>query len=140
MIIVAVTDRDARPSGRSRQEVAQEYALTIRHALTTFIEQTSVRTLLINGAFALLDTVILIAFLVVFHTLFPKLYEKLRSWRGAYIPPIKVQRVEVLPADQIATPPMRGVCSSPRTSVQMNRILIGLLRAMTQQPHANLQC
>lgn len=103
VIIVAVTDGDARPSGRSRQEVAQEYALTIRHALTTFIEQTSVRTLLINGAFALLDTVILIAFLVVFHTLFPKLYEKLRSWRGAYIPPIKIQRVEVLSADQIAT-------------------------------------
>lgn len=102
VIIVAVTDGDAHPSGRSRQEVAEEYALTIRHALTTFIEQTSVRTLVINGAFALLNTVILIAFLVAFHTLFPKLYEKLLAWRGTYIPPIKIQRVEVLSADQIA--------------------------------------
>lgn len=103
VIIVAVTDGDAHPSGRSRQEVAQAYALTIRHALTTFIEQTSVRTLLINGAFALLNTVILIAFLIAFHTLFPKLYEKLLAWRGAYIPPIKIQRAEVLSPNQIAT-------------------------------------
>ncbi|MDP3598054.1 MAG: mechanosensitive ion channel, partial [Nitrospirota bacterium] len=102
MIIVAVTDGDARPSGRPRQEVAREYASLIRAALTTSLEQTSLRTLLINVAFALLDIVIFIAFLVAFQRLFPRLYEKLHSWRGTYIPPIKIQRVEVLSADQIA--------------------------------------
>lgn len=100
--IVAVTDGDARPSGRPRQELAREYAGLIRQTLTTSFEQTSLRTLLINGGFALLDTVIFIAFLVAFHKLFPKLYEQLYSWRGTYIPPIKIQRVEVLSADQIA--------------------------------------
>ena len=103
MIIIAVTDGDARPSGRSRQEVAHEYAGLIRDALTASLEQTSLRTLLINGSFALLDTVIFIALLIAFHKLFPRLYEKLQSWRGTYIPPIKIQRVEVLSADQIAT-------------------------------------
>jgi small-conductance mechanosensitive channel len=103
MIILAVTDGDARPSGRSRQEVAREYAALIRDALTASLEQTSLRTLLINGSFALLDTVIFIALLIAFHKLFPRLYEKLHSWRGTYIPPIKIQRVEVLSADQIAT-------------------------------------
>ena len=103
MVIIAVTDGDARPIGRSRQEVAQEYALTIRHALTTSLEQTSGRAMLINGAYALLDTLILIVFLVAFYKLFPKLYEKLLAWRGTYIPPIKIQQVEVLSADQIAS-------------------------------------
>lgn len=103
MVIIAVTDGDARPIGRSRQEVAQEYALTIRHALTTSLEQTGGRAMLINGAYALLDTVILIAFLVAFYKLFPKLYEKLQAWRGTYIPPVKIQQVEVLSADQIAS-------------------------------------
>mgnify|MGYP001470829763 CR=1 FL=1 len=103
MIILAVTDGDARPSGRSRQEVAREYATLIRDALTASLEQTSLRTLLINGSFALLDTVIFIALLIAFHKLFPRLYEKLHSRRGTYIPPIKIQRVEVLSADQIAS-------------------------------------
>ena len=61
------------------------------------------RSLLIDIGFALLDTVIFIAFLVAFYKLFPKLYEKIRSWRGTYVPPIKIQRVEVLSADQIAS-------------------------------------
>lgn len=103
MVIIAVTDGDARAIGRSRQEVAQEYALTIRHALLTSLEQNGARGMLINGAYALLDTVILIAFLVVFYKFFPKLYEKILAWRGTYIPPIKIQRVEVLSADQIAS-------------------------------------
>lgn len=101
IILLAVTEGDARPLGRSRQEVAQEYALIIRHALTVSLEKNSMDTMLLNGAYALLDTVILIVFLVAFYKLFPKLYEKLRSWRGTYIPPIKIQRVEVVSADQI---------------------------------------
>ena len=102
VVIIAVTDGDARPIGRSRQEIAQEYARTIRHALTTSLEQTSARAMLIDGAFALLDIVIFIAFLAAFHKLFPKLYQKLVVWRGTYISAIKIQRVEVLSADQIA--------------------------------------
>jgi small-conductance mechanosensitive channel len=103
VVIVEVTEGDARPLGRSRQEVAQEYALTIRHALTTSLEQKSAETMLLNGAYALLDTVILIVCLVAFYKFFPKLYEKLQSWRGTYIPPIKIQRVEVVSAGQIAS-------------------------------------
>ncbi len=102
VVIIAVTDEDARPIGRSRQEVAQEYARTIRHALTTSLEQTTVQSILIDGAYALLITVIYIAFLIAFHKLFPKLYEKILAWRETYIPPIKIQRVELLSANQIA--------------------------------------
>lgn len=103
MIIIAITDGDARAVGRSRQEVAEEYARTIRQAVTTSLEQNTPRAMLINGAYALLDTVIFVAFLIAFYKLFPKLYEKIQAGRGTYIPPIKIQRVEVLSADQIAS-------------------------------------
>ncbi|MGH9424999.1 MAG: hypothetical protein ACRD2L_01640, partial [Terriglobia bacterium] len=86
IVIAVVTDGDAGPVGRSRQEVAQEYARTIRHAVATEREKSSGQEMLINGAYALLDTIILIAFLIAFYKLFPKLYEKIRSWRGTYIP------------------------------------------------------
>jgi len=103
MVIIAVTDGDARGIGRSRQEVAEEYARTIRQAVTTSLEQNTPRAMLINGAYALLDTVIFVAFLIAFYKLFPKLYEKIQAGRGTYIPPIRIQRVEVLSADQIAS-------------------------------------
>ncbi|MDZ4733480.1 MAG: mechanosensitive ion channel [Nitrospirota bacterium] len=102
LVIISVTDEDASPIGRSRQEVAQAYARTIRHALTTSLEQTTVRSILIDGAYALLITVIYIAFLIAFLKLFPRLYEKILALRGTYIPPIKIQRVELLSANQIA--------------------------------------
>jgi len=102
-ILMSVTDGDAQPLGLTRQEVAQDYANKIQVAVTKYREQVSVRSLLIDTGFALLDTVIFIAFLVAFYKLFPKLYEKILAWRGNYILPIKIQRVEVLSADQIAS-------------------------------------
>jgi len=102
-IIMSVTDGDAQPLGLTRQEVAKDYANKIQVAVTKYREQVSVRSLLIDSGFALLDTVIFIAFLVAFYKLFPKLYEKILAWRGTYVLPIKIQRVEVLSADQIAS-------------------------------------
>ncbi|MGH7146717.1 MAG: mechanosensitive ion channel family protein [Nitrospiraceae bacterium] len=103
VVIAVVTDGDASRIGRPRQEIAEEYVRTIRRTLTTWLEQNTAQAMLINGAYALLDTVIFIAFLIAFYKLFPKLYKKILSWRGTYIPPIKIQRVEVLSADQLAT-------------------------------------
>jgi small-conductance mechanosensitive channel len=102
-IIMSVTDGDAQPLGLTRQEVAKDYANKIQVAVTKYREQVSGRSLLIDSGFALLDTVIFIAFLVAFYKLFPKLYEKILAWRGTYVLPIKIQRVEVLSADQIAS-------------------------------------
>jgi len=101
--LMGLTDDDASPTGRPRQELAQEYLRTIQQAVAKEQERNSLQTMLINGGYALLDTVIFIAFLIAFYKLFPKLYEKILSWRGTYIPPIKIQRVEVLSADQLAT-------------------------------------
>lgn len=101
--LMGLTDDDASPTGRPRQELAPEYLRTIQQAVAKEQERNSLQTMLINGGYALLDTVIFIAFLLAFYKFFPKLYEKILSWRGTYIPPIKIQRVEVLSADQLAT-------------------------------------
>lgn len=102
-IIMAVTDGDAKPLDLTRQAIAKDYAKKIQAAVTKSREQVSVRALIIDTGLVLLDTAIFIAFLVAFYKLFPKLYEKLRGWRGTYIPPIKIQRVELLSADQIVS-------------------------------------
>ncbi len=102
-VLAVVTDGDASPTGQSRQELAQAFSRTIRLALAADMEKNGAQAMLINAAYALLDTIIFIVFLIAFYKLFPKLYEKILSWRGTYIPPVKIQKVEVLSADQLAT-------------------------------------
>lgn len=102
-VIMTVTDRDAQPTGKSRQDTAEDYAKKIQEALTKSREQVSPRALLIDSLFALLDTAVLIGLLIVFQKTFPKFYAKIDAWRGTVIRPIRIQRVELLSADQIAT-------------------------------------
>jgi len=102
-IIMAVTDGDAKPLALTRQAIAKDYAKKIQVAVTKSREQVSAQALIIDTALVLLDTIIFVAFLVAFYKLFPKLYEKLRGWQGTYLPPIKIQRVELLSADQIVS-------------------------------------
>ncbi len=101
-VVMTVTDRDAQPTGKSRQDLAKEYARKIQSAVTRTREETSLRAWLVDGSFFLVDTAILIGLLIAFHKVFPKLYAKIDSWRGTFIRPIKIQRVELLSADQIA--------------------------------------
>ncbi len=101
-ILVAVTDADAQPLGKTRQVLAKEYAFKIRNALSKQREETSVQSLLIDSLFALLDTLVLVALLIGFRKGFPKVYAKIDAGRGTYIRSIKVQRVEIFSARQIA--------------------------------------
>jgi small-conductance mechanosensitive channel len=102
LVVMAVTDRDAQPLGKPRYEVAKDYAGKIHAVLARSHQQVSSRTLMIDGALALLDTVVLLGILLLFRTMFPKLYAKIESWRGTVIHSIKIQRVELLSADQLA--------------------------------------
>lgn len=101
-VVMTVTERDAQPTGKSRQELAQDYAQKIQAALTRSREQVTLRSLIIDAGLALLDTAILIVLLVLSNKAFPKIYARIDAWRGTVIRPIKVQRVELLSADQIA--------------------------------------
>ena len=67
MVVMTVTDRDAQPTGKTRQVVATDYAAKIQAALAKSREQLSARSLIIDTALALLDTVIFVAILIFFH-------------------------------------------------------------------------
>lgn len=101
IVVMTVTDRDAQPTGKSRSETAKAYAQRIHAALAKSREQVTVRTLLIDAGLVLLDTAILVGLLILFHRTFPRIYTKIDGWRGTVIRSIKIQRVELLSADQI---------------------------------------
>lgn len=102
MVVMTVTDRDAQPTGKSRQELAKEYATVAQGALAQSREQVTGQALIVNVAWAAADTIVFILFLVLLHKMFPKAYAKIETWRGTFIHSIKIQNVELLSAEQIA--------------------------------------
>jgi small-conductance mechanosensitive channel len=100
-IIMAVTDRDAHAAGRSRQELAQEYAGVIRTAAEELQKEHSVKTRALGLLWTVLTTVILMLAFMLLKTVFPKLYRKLDSWRGTRIRSLRIQKLELLTAGRI---------------------------------------
>ncbi|HMS83803.1 MAG TPA: mechanosensitive ion channel family protein [Nitrospira sp.] len=102
MVVMAVTDRDAAPTGKTRRELAQGYAQKVQSSLVTGHEKFTLRSLIVNIGLAILDTSILVILLLLFSKIFPKIYDKIEAWQGTVVRAIKIQRVELLSSDQIA--------------------------------------
>ena len=102
VIVMSVTDEDASAAGEPRQQLAQDYAKKIAGALAAYRHAYSVKSLVLGGVYAIVCTVVLLAVLRLIGLFFPKIYRKLRSWRGTVIPSLRIQKFEILPSDRIA--------------------------------------
>ncbi|MBA5861377.1 MAG: mechanosensitive ion channel [Nitrospira sp. CR1.1] len=98
LALLTVTEEDARPLGRNRQELAQEYTGKLRNALRRAQDELSTEMLLTDVALAVAATAVFVAILLVLHKLFPKLYRRIEQWQDTHIKAIKIQRVEVFSA------------------------------------------
>ena len=111
LVVMSVTNLDAKLAGTSRQELGKEYAGRIRSALSALrhriqSQEPYPRWRLRRYRYRRLD-----AEFPLFGFAFPKLYKKLHSWRGTLIPSLRIQKFELLPADRIANFAI-GVASS----------------------------
>jgi len=102
LIVMSVTDEDAKLAGKSRQELAGDYAQRIRSALGALRHEYSLKSLILGGVYAVISTAILILIFRLLGFFFSRLNRKLNSWRGTLIPSLRIQRFELLPADRIA--------------------------------------
>jgi small-conductance mechanosensitive channel len=100
-IIMTITDRDAKVSGRPRLTLAQDYAEKIRNAIKEKQARFSFRSILFGILFTIISTAVLIAILILFKWVFPKIYEIVRSWKGTRVRSIVIQAFEALSADRI---------------------------------------
>jgi small-conductance mechanosensitive channel len=101
MVLLTVTDGDAKPYARQRQDLAREYAGKLRTVLHKVRKELSLETLLMEGALAIAATAVLVAILMTFHKVFPKIHRRIQLWEGTYIKAVKIQRVEVLSAQTL---------------------------------------
>lgn len=101
LVIMTVTERDARAAGKPRAELAQEYAEKIRATALALHEEQSTRSLLLGALFAALATAALALALWLLAIGVRRAAAVLESWRGTRIRGIRLQRVELVSADRL---------------------------------------
>jgi small-conductance mechanosensitive channel len=101
LMIISVTDRDARMAGRPRQELASDYAQRIRSALAEQRKTYSLRSILVGAGLFLLATAVLVTAIWLLRVLFTRFSGKVASWEGTRIQPLKIQKLEILSANRI---------------------------------------
>ncbi len=101
LLIATVTEADAQAVGRPRQELAAQYAAAIRRGLErdSFLE--ILREALTGLLFTLIATGVLAAAFWLLGRIFPAAYARLEAWRGTRIPSVRIQRLELLSANQV---------------------------------------
>jgi small-conductance mechanosensitive channel len=127
--VMSVTGLDAAPTGRTRQQLAADYARNLREALEREAKGRSVRGVLVAVLLTLLATALLGLVLRVSRSAFPRIYARLRGWQGTRIRTLRVQGMELLSAER-ATEALVGVARSLRfllvviaLSVYVNAVL-----------------
>jgi small-conductance mechanosensitive channel len=100
--LLVVTEEDARAAGKPRPELAAEYARSMNAALEGARESRGIRRMIFDTAMALGLAALLFGLLRVQGILFRRLRAKLYLWRGTRIRSLRIQSVELLPAQKIA--------------------------------------
>jgi small-conductance mechanosensitive channel len=103
LIVMSVTEHDARAAGMSRHDLALDYASRMASALKVTREERSPRRLAINVLYAAGCTIVLFALLWLSAAFFPRLYRKIESWSGKIVPRLRIQQFEILAADRAAS-------------------------------------
>lgn len=101
LIVMSVTDQDAKSANQSRQGLAEEYAQRIRLALMSLRREYSVKSILVGALYTAIATLVLFLIFRILGRLFSTLYKNLDGWRGTHIHSLKIQNFELLPADRI---------------------------------------
>ncbi|MEW6586142.1 MAG: mechanosensitive ion channel family protein [Nitrospirota bacterium] len=100
-IIMIVIDSDARPEGRDRQDLAQEYAEKIRSAVEKYRAAYSRESILYGGLYTVIATVAFVAILVLLIRLFRGFNNLFDTKYKARIRSIHIKSVELVHADRV---------------------------------------
>lgn len=98
--VMSVTGLDAAPTGRTRQQLAADYARNLREALEREGKGRSVRGVLVAILASIVATALLGLALRLSRSAFPRLYARLRAWQGTRIRTLRFQGVELLTAER----------------------------------------
>jgi small-conductance mechanosensitive channel len=94
--VLSVTDIDAAATGRTRQQLAADWARNLRDALEREGKGRSVRGVLVAVLLSVVATALLGLSLRLLRRLFPRLEAALRAWQGTHIRSVQVRGFDLL--------------------------------------------
>lgn len=102
VILMSVTDQDAKAAGTSRQTLAQMHLEKIRAAIVASRQLHSTRSIVTGSLLAFLATVVLIVLLRLLVVVSTQVHRTIDAWPGRVLPSVRIQKFELLGADRIA--------------------------------------
>jgi small-conductance mechanosensitive channel len=101
LVIMTVTDSDAKVENKPRKELADIIARKIQTTLASHNSEYSTNSLVIGGIYAFAATIVLIVLITLINRYFPKFTAKIESWKGTRIRSVRFQSMEILHEDRI---------------------------------------
>ena len=97
-LVLSVSDSDAAPLGRTRQQLAADYSVSLTSVLEKEFSGRSLRGIAIAVAFTALATVVLLLLLRALARGFARIATRIRSWEGTRIGALRLKDVELVTA------------------------------------------
>ncbi len=107
--IASVTDADADPTGRTRQQVAADFSVRLHGALAKEFSGRSFNGIAVGLLLTVIATAVLLLLLRLGGALFPRLAKRIRGWQGTVIRSIRIQKVELISAARLAGAAIRAL-------------------------------
>lgn len=107
--ILSVTEADAFPTGRTRQQLAADYAQRLRGALAREFSGRSARGIAIGVAITAFATIILIFAFQLLARAMPGFERRVAGWEGTRIRAIRIQNTELVSAGRLTEAAVRAV-------------------------------
>jgi small-conductance mechanosensitive channel len=101
IIIMSVSEADARLEGVARELLARQRLEQIREAIASYRQQRGAKQLMAGGLYSLGATALLVGLLLGIKVIFTRLRTRIDSLRGRWIRTIRIQKIELLPEERI---------------------------------------
>lgn len=107
--VLSVTDADALPTGRTRQQLAADFAQRLRIALAREFSGRSINGIAIGLGLTAVATVILLLLLRVVGGFIPRVEGRILRWEGTLIRGMHIQNVEFVSAARLTRATVQAV-------------------------------
>ena len=108
-LLFPLFDQDAQAAGRTREQLAKEYAEKLRTAMEKYREDRNRKIILYGALYTLLLTVAFIAILILLNKLKHKIDQGIVPWVTARAKGVQIRSFEIIRAEQIRALLMEGV-------------------------------
>ncbi len=101
IIIMSVSETDARIEGVTRELLARQRLEQIRDAIVSYRQIRSTKQLMAGALYSLGATLLLVVLLLVIRWGFLRLKKRIDTQRGGWIRTIRIQKIELLPEERL---------------------------------------